>query len=236
MSKTLNEGGKELNLLETRKAIDTLYLNKLLSSYAETEREGKNPENSWHILSMCHDYLQIGGSPGEDSPFRDLVNMNPKDLTNNLLDLKQKMTFQEAVVRNQNLTLQEIRKCLSIITKLVIVETFKTDLLVKALLEFVQCGGVLEELEPTLSEYTRKIERIEHSEYSIFLANIRASSRQNAVERLLEKNEVKVQIDDINPIDTSAKDFTLKTELERTKRTMEEQQAMYQLNDKTHSI
>ena len=72
------------------------------------------------------------------------------------------------------------------------------------------------------------------TQYARYLLAVKLGRFLNDDEQVDHKDNDKTN-DNITPIDTSAKDFALKAELEKAKRALlEEQQAMYQDIDVTH--
>ncbi len=185
-----------MNLLETRNALDTLYSNYLLQAYTKVEKRLKKNDSDpyWPIDSMCHDYLQLGGYPDKNSPFRNLIAQRLKKETNDFLHPNERITYAKAIIRNQNLTLQQLRKLISVNENLNIsgIPSFEVDKLVRSLQDFVFCGGVLEELSPKSKTYQRKMDAIKESPYNVFLPGIISKSEQNLIDRYQEQ-KVEVQ-------------------------------------------
>ena len=178
-----------MNLEETRNNLEAVYTTKLLEAYklaAERAEEG-DKYAYWPVESMCHDYLQLGGVVREDSLFNEAIARTPDAETNDYLNPNKRLTFVDAVYRNDNLTLEEIRKCIAINTNLTVqaLASFKINTMVRVLTEFVQCGGILEELDQD-EKYKKSIQSIENSPFKDLLTIIQEASAQNALGRSKE--------------------------------------------------
>ena len=179
-----------MNLIETRNNLEAVYTVKLFEAYQSAAERAELGDKYayWPVESMCHDYLQLGGVVNDDSIFNDAIARTPDAETNDYLHPNERLTFVEAAVRNDNLTLDEIRQCIALNTNLTIemLASYKVNTMVKVLTEFVQCGGVLEELDQESEKYKKSIASIENSPFSDLLAIIQNASAQNALERSKE--------------------------------------------------
>lgn len=177
-----------MNLQETRYNLEIIYTLKLIEANKKIENKSKKNNNIdyWSVETVCHDYLQLGGIVNEKSPFNEVIARNPLAIINDFLSEDNKLTFLQAIERNPNLTIQEIRKCIATNASLYIqsMPLATVPSLVKVLMEFVQCGGILDELPQ--EDLKSVIKKIEQSSYCGLLTAIDAISYKNAERRFMD--------------------------------------------------
>lgn len=188
-----------MNLEETRESLKKVFEDKLSKAYAQVLKgEVDTKVDSYASIRKIEDvileYLDCGGAIENGSTFgfaekvleesgSGIKMLNVRDFLNIRDGVEGSLTYDEAVERNSNLTLGEMRKLLSRRYEAYMYSS-RIDMNKKLeyMSEFVQCGGIIGEAYVSMDKIN------ENPEYLKLYEEIRAKSRENKDSRENEKS------------------------------------------------
>lgn len=187
-----------MNLEETREALKKVFEYKLSKAYVyvlkgEVDTKGDSYAPIRKVEDVILEYLDCGGTieSGNAFGFAEKVlkesgsginRLNVRDFLNIRDGVEGSLTYDEAVERNSNLTLGEMRKLLSRrYAPYMYSSRIDINKRLEYMSEFVQCGGIIGEVYISMDKIN------ENPEYLKLYGEIQAKSRENKASREAEK-------------------------------------------------
>jgi len=188
-----------MNLDETRGALKKVFEDKLSKAYAQilkgqVDTKGDSYAPIRKVEDVILEYLDCGGTIESGSTFEfaekvlkesgsGIKRLNVRDFLNIRDGVEGSLTYDEAVERNSNLTLGEMRNLLSRRYQ-PYMYSGRIDISKKLeyMREFVQCGGIIGEAYVSMDKIK------ENPEYLKLYEEIQAKSRENKASREAEKS------------------------------------------------
>ena len=188
-----------MNLEKTRESLKKVFENKLSKAYAqvlkgEVNTNGDSYASIRKVEDVILEYLDCGGTIENGSAFEfaekvleksgsGIKMLNVRDFLNIRDDVEGSLTYDEAVKRNSNLTLRELRKLLSKRYEAYMYSS-RIDINKKLeyMSEFVQCGGIIGRDHISMEKIN------ENPEYLKLYEEIQSKSKENEASRETEKS------------------------------------------------
>lgn len=201
-----------MNLDETRGALKKVFEDKLSKALAQILKGQVDTKGDSHapirkVEDVILEYLDCGGTIESGSTFEFakkvieesgfyINGLGVRDFLNIRDGVEGILTFDEAVERNSNLTLGEMRNILSRRYQL-----YKYDISkqLEYMREFVQCGGIIEEAYVFIGEIKK------NPEYLKLYEEIQAKSRENKTSREAEKSPLQQREGQLSSLEAEEK-------------------------------